>query len=240
MANIRYHDRVMIHGHTPPHVVNIAIHVLAGVAAIVSGLVAIASRKGGRVHVKSGRLFIYAYIVLVITAILGVAVFEFRSFLAIATIASSYDVFAGYRALRLRGRRPQFMDRAASLLALLAPAAFVFAIRALHKPWSPALTWSVLGGLIGLALYDLFRIVLPISWLRRVWLQEHLYKMMAAFIAATATGAATILPQWAPWSALVPVIAGEGLTVYFLFAYRRPRAQTCPAASPIPDHAASE
>jgi hypothetical protein len=44
--------------------------------------------------------------------------------------------------------------------------------------------------------------------------------MMAAFIAAVATGATTIFPQWSPWSALVPVIAGESLTIYFLITYR--------------------
>jgi hypothetical protein len=108
----------------------------------------------------------------------------------------------------------------------LAPFAFILAIRALHKPWSPALTWSVLGGLMGLAAYDLTRLLLPQHWLRSVWLQEHLYKMLAAFIAAAATGAATVFPDWAPWSALVPVIGGEVLTVFFLFAYRSPKART--------------
>jgi hypothetical protein len=88
---------------------------------------------------------------------------------------------------------------------------------------------------MGLAAYDLIRVVLPQSWLRRVWLQEHLYKMMAAYIAAAATGAATIFPRWAPWSALVPVIAGEALTVYFLFAYRSPKARPGSSSlAPIP------
>lgn len=222
-------------GHTAPHIVNIVVHVAAGVIAILSGTGAILSQKGGRIHVRAGWVFVLAYIALVVTAVLGVVVFEFRSFLAVATVASSYDVFAGYRALRLRGRRPQLVDIALSLVALLAPIAFVFAIRILHKPWSPALTWSVLVGLMGLAVYDLSRVVLPASWLRRVWLQEHLYKMLAAYIAAAATGAATIFPRWAPWSALVPVIAGEVLTLYFLFAYRSPgvRPNRLPVASPL-------
>jgi uncharacterized membrane protein len=215
----------MLNGYTPLHIANIVVHVFAGVTAIVSGTVAIASVKGERVHVRAGGLFVFAYIALVITAVIGVVVFEFRSFLAVATIASSYDVFAGCRSLRLRGRRPQLVDVVLSVVALLGTVAFVFGMRALHKPWSPALTWSVLGGLLGLAAYDLIRVVLPQSWLRRVWLQEHLYKMMAAYIAAAATGAATIFPRWAPWSALVPVIAGEALTVCFLFAYRSPKAQ---------------
>jgi hypothetical protein len=219
------HDEVMLPGHTPAHIANIAVHVIAGVTVIVCGTVAVSSAKGGRLHVTAGQMFMFAYIALVFTAVLGVVVFEFRSFLTIAIIASSYDVFAGYRSLRLRGRRPHSVDLVLSVVALLAPLAFVFAFRALHKPWSPALTWSVLGGLMGLAAYDLLRAVLPSSWLRSVWLQEHLYKMMAAFIATAATGAATIFPRWAPWSALVPVIAGEALTVYFLFAYRPSKAR---------------
>jgi hypothetical protein len=44
--------------------------------------------------------------------------------------------------------------------------------------------------------------------------------MLAAYIAAAATGAATIFPQLAPWSALVPVIVGEMLTVCFLLKWR--------------------
>lgn len=214
----------MLYSHTLPHIANIVIHVTAGVTAIACGMIAIGSVKGGRVHVKAGALFVLAYIVLAITAVIGVLVFEFRSFLAVATIASSYDVFAGYRSLRLRGHRPQLIDLFLSAIALLAPLVFILAIRALHRPWSPGLTWSVLGGLMCLAAYDLLRAMVPESWLRRVWLQEHLYKMMAAFIAAVATGAATIFPSWAPWAALVPVIAGETLTIWFLFAYRSPKA----------------
>jgi hypothetical protein len=125
----------------------------------------------------------------------------------------------------LRGRRPQPIDIALSVVALLAPAAFVYAARVLHKPWGPALTWSVLGGLMALAAYDLLRVVLPQSWLRRSWRQEHLYKMLAAYIAAFATAGATIFPRLAPRSAVVPVVLGEALTLYFLIAWRSPVAR---------------
>jgi hypothetical protein len=212
----------MFHGYTSVHITNILVHILAGVVAIVCGTIAIASAKGGPVHVKAGWFFVCAYVALGMTAVVGIVIFEFRSFLAVATIASSYDVFAGYRSLRLRGRRPQPIDITLSAVALLAPVAFVYAMRALHKPWDPALTWSVLGGLMALAAYDLFRTVLPQSWLRRVWLKEHLYKMLAAYIGASATAGATIFPRLAPWSALVPVILGETLTLYFLIAWRSP------------------
>ena len=206
----------MFHGYTTAHVANILLHICGGTVALIAGFIALISRKGGSLHIRAGRFFIYAYFVIVITAILGIAVFEFRSFLAVATIASSYDVFAGYRALSLRGRRPEPLDIAMSVLALLAPGVFIVAIAALHKPWSPALSWSVLGGLLALSVYDLLRIWLPFQWLQRVWLQEHLYKMLAAYIAVTATAGATLFPRLQPWSALVPVIVGEITTLAFL------------------------
>jgi uncharacterized membrane protein len=218
----------MFQGYTSIHIANILVHIVAGILAIICGTTAILSAKGKTVHLRAGWLFVSAYVALVTTAIVGIVMFEFRSFLGVATIASSYDVFAGCRSLRLRGRRPQPIDITLSIVALLAPVAFVYAMRALHKPWSPALTWSVLGGLMALAAYDLARVVLPQSWLRRVWLQEHLYKMLAAYIAACATAGATIFPHLAPWSALVPVILGEALTLYFLFIWRPPVARLGP------------
>jgi len=213
----------MFHGYTSAHIANILFHILGGTVALAAGLLALLSRKGGRLHIRSGRIFIYAYILIVITAILGIVVFEFRSFLAVATIASAYDVFAGYRALRLRGRRPQAQDILASALALMAPGIFLFAMHVLHKPWSPALTWSVLGGILALSAYDLARLWLPLRWLQRAWLHEHLYKMLAAYIAITATAGATIFPHFQPWSALIPVILGEAATIGFLILTPIPR-----------------
>jgi hypothetical protein len=211
----------MFYGYTESHIANILAHILAGVTAILCGTIAVASAKGKAVHIRAGRLFMYAYIPLVLTAVIGIVCFEFRSFLAVATVASSYDVFAGYRALKLRGQRPKPIDIMLSIAALVAPLSFAVVIRRLHQPWSPPLTWSVLGGLFLLALYDLSRVVLPLSWLRRVWVQEHIYKMFAAYIAAVATAGATIFPHLAPWSALVPVIVGEILTAYFLLTWKK-------------------
>lgn len=55
----------MFRGYTPFHIVNILVHVLAGVLVIASGTTAIVSAKGGRVHVKAGGFFVYTYVALV-------------------------------------------------------------------------------------------------------------------------------------------------------------------------------
>lgn len=194
--------------HTPAHSTNIAVHILFGTAALALGLTAILSPKRRGLHTRVGRLFIYAYCVVVATATVGLLIFDFRSFLAVVTILSVYDVFAGYRALILRGRRPQAMDWVASLLGLLTPWIFITVMRRLHQPWSPVLTWSILGGLILNSGYDILRLVLPIAWLRRTWVQEHLLKMMGAYIAVTSAFAGTVFARFMPWAAILPSVVG--------------------------------
>jgi hypothetical protein len=205
-------------GHTPLHQVNLVIHVLFGTVALALGLAAIVSPKRRGLHTRAGMLFIYAYLVVVTTASIGLAVFEFRSFLTVVTILSIYDVFSGYRALTLRGGRPQLVDRIVSGIGLLTPWIFLAAMRRLHQPWAPALTWSILGGLIAVSSYDLLRNVLPIEWLRRTWVQEHLYKMMSAYIAITSAFAGTVFAAYMPWAAILPSVIGTWVSVGFLIA----------------------
>jgi uncharacterized membrane protein len=201
----------MLHNHTPLHWLNLVIHVTFGAAALMLGLVAILSAKGGKVHRRSGMLFLYAYLVVIVTAMIGLLVFDFRSFLAVVTVLSFYDAFAGYRALQLRGKRPETIDRIASVLGMCTPWIFMTVMRHLHKPWAPVLTWSILGGLVAMSGYDLLRNVLPLVWLRRVWMQEHLLKMMGAFIAITSAAAGTIFPNALPWAAVIPSVIGTAV-----------------------------
>jgi hypothetical protein len=201
----------MLHNHTPLHWLNLVIHVVFGAAALLLGLVAILSSKGGRVHRRSGMLFLYAYVVVIVTALIGLLVFDFRSFLAVVTVLSFYDAFAGYRALQLRGRRPETIDRIASVLGMCTPWIFIAVMRQLHRPWAPVLTWSILGGLVAMSGYDLLRNVLPLAWLRRVWVQEHLLKMMGAYIAITSAAAGTIFPSALPWAAVIPLVIGTAV-----------------------------
>ena len=204
--------------HTPLHWTNLAIHIAFGTASLGLGLVAICSSKGGWLHIRAGKLFVYAYLVVVITAAIGLLVFDFRSFLAVVTLLSFYDVFAGYRALQLRGERPRTIDRIASVAGALTPWIFILIMGRLHRPWSPVLTWSILGGLMLMSGYDLLRNVLSIKWLRTVWIQEHLVKMMGAYIAITSAFGGTVFVRYMPWSAIVPSVVGLAVIGGFLIA----------------------
>jgi uncharacterized membrane protein len=207
--------------HTPAHAANIAIHVIAGSSALVAGLVAILSPKRAGLHARAGMFFLYCYVPVVATAAVGLLVFDFRSFLAVVTILSIYDVFSGYRALQLRGGRPLPGDLAFSSAGFVAPWVFLLLMTRLHQPWMPVLTWSILGGLILTSGYDLCRAFLPMSWLRRTWVQEHLLKMMGAYIAITSAFAGTVFQRHMPWAAIIP--SGLGIAVEIGFVVAGPR-----------------
>lgn len=189
---------VMFYHYTPAHIANIVCHILGGTLAIVAGLFAMVVRKRSKLHARAGMIFVWAYSLVIFTAVMGVLVFEFRSFLAVATFASSYSLFSGYRATRLRGERPTPLDVGAAVAGIAAPALFIGAMHILQKPWAPVLTWTVLGSLIGVSSYDLLRAILPAGWLGATWIHEHIFKIISAFDALTATFAATTFPHFNP------------------------------------------
>ena len=73
----------------------IIIHVAFTIAALVSGLISIvANPKGGSLHRKSGRLYFYFYIGVVMTALIMLTI-KFKMFFLGLTIFNSYLIFAG-------------------------------------------------------------------------------------------------------------------------------------------------
>ena len=205
-------------GHTPAHWTNIGLHIAAGTLALALGLLAITVSKRGRLHRKFGRAFLYCYAAVIVSAVVGLMVFDFRSFLAVVTLLSVYDAFSGYRALQLRGRRPAAIDQIASLIGFAVPWLFVAVMHRLHRPWSPVLSWSILGGLLLVSGYDLLRNLLPVSYLKRTWVQEHLFKMMGCYIAITSAFAGTVFVRYMPLSAILPSVVGELVVLGFLIA----------------------
>jgi hypothetical protein len=214
--------------HSASHVVNILIHVIFGSAALLLGIGTLATAKGGSAHRRLGTLFLYCLGVVITTAGIGLLVFDFRAFLAVVTLLSVYDAFSGIRALKLRGRRPEPIDIAVSALALLSPAIFLTLMRRLHLPWSPVLTYAILSGIFAMSLYDLSRNFLPAKWLRKVWMQEHLVKMISAYVAISSAFAGTVFPMYMPWSAIIPSTVGYVLIALFLIQGPRRWAPSVP------------
>lgn len=94
------------------------IHAVSGGIALISGLFAIFSKKGQKIHLKSGLIYYWAMIGVVIT---GLVVGAYKGNLFISTIAvfSFYMVFTGRRILASKKELiVSFMDWFFTLLAM--------------------------------------------------------------------------------------------------------------------------
>src|SRR5262245_41390862 len=107
------------------HHTNILLHIIAGSAALLLGLAAMLTSKGGRIHRKCGRLFLRLMIVVIITGLAGVFVFHRNSFLLVITALSGYFGFSGYRVLCNRDNRPRTLDISIAILALASTGYFL-------------------------------------------------------------------------------------------------------------------
>ncbi len=107
---------------------NLYLHIVAGIMALVTGLLALGSVKGGRWHRQNGRLYFYAMTGVFITGIL-LAGFRYNRFLLLIAFLSYYSVFCGVRILKLKQlhnhQRPEWYDWTAGVLNTLANLVFV-------------------------------------------------------------------------------------------------------------------
>ena len=127
------YDRLTLATATGLPFLSLAFHVTAGLTAIVAGYAAIAVRKGGTLHRKSGLLFVYAMVAMGLVAV-GISVYEGKESVGGGAVAA-YLVFTGYTTVSplRRGGRP--VDIALMLLAFtLAAAGYALGFTALGRP----------------------------------------------------------------------------------------------------------
>ena len=189
------------------------IHILAGVVAVLAGLGAIVTMKGGRRHNQTGKLYAVMMSIVVVTAI-PLAVWTENWFLFAIAIFTGYLIAAGYRiVLRRRG-------------GVQAVTATDYALHGLMITVGIAMigggyVLAVLGGIGGsLAVRELRQ--LRVSDTERTpWFERHIGFMGGGYIAtitAAVTVNLTMLPPLLRW--LGPTIVGVPMILYAVRKYR--------------------
>jgi len=190
------------------HQINIITHVTAGLLSLMLGLWALIVVKGGPKHLLFGKYFTRLVAVVILTGLIGVFVYHRNTFLLVITLLSGYTCFSGIRAIRLRGHRPKFLDYLAPFLVTSSALYYLYYIRSIGMYWAPAVTYSTMFALFMVTLYDLFKVFMSQSFLIKAYLYEHVYKMVSAFIALASAFSGTVLPQYQPYSQLLPSVFG--------------------------------
>ncbi|SEW08904.1 DUF2306 domain-containing protein [Halobacterium jilantaiense] len=198
-------------------------HVAAGVLALIAGGLALATEKGGRRHVRVGRVYVGSMAVVVATVVPLFAVdpTTFRAFLLLVAVFSGYFVLSGYRALARKrpGDGPTAVDWAGSGAVLAACLALgVWGVCLLADGDSFGVVMAVfgtIGALVGAADLRAFR-----ADTDGPWLVSHLSRMVAGYIA-TVTAVAVVnagpVPDVLAW--LSPTVVGVPLIWYWQAVY---------------------
>jgi uncharacterized membrane protein len=210
------------------------LHILAGSLGLVFGYIALFSAKGGTLHRRSGRLFVYAMLPM---AIAGMTIAMVRGVAPAinlpAGLLTSYLVITSLTAIRPPASGARGLHVAALLVALgIAASSLTFAFQAVTNGGTrngmPAFPFVLFGGVALIGFIGDVR-VMRSGALRGVpRLARHLWRMsFALFIAALSffIGQAKVIPE--PIR-IRPLLAAPVLVVlvtmfYWLWRIRRRR-----------------
>jgi len=210
----------------------LALHITAGIVAIAIGVLPILTRKGGRWHRLSGRLFASVMGVGLACA-WGMTALHFNAYFAALSATATITVFSGVRVL---GRKRPDLDPAqrarpldwAVTLAVVGVGLWVLVlILAGRTAGKTAVSAALVYGALTYGGWDLWRFVRPTAWpfSPRLWTYEHLVKMLSAYgamMSAFSGNFLTFLPT--PWSQLWPTLLFQPMALIWIvvLATRRP------------------
>lgn len=207
----------------------LVFHVVMGVVALTAGSVAIATRKGGTWHRRSGVIFVAAMIAMGLSG-MGIAVYEGKTDVAAGAFAA-YLVFTAWTTVRpLRGAG-RGADIGLMLLALIfALGGFARGFAALKRPGGqidgvPAGMLFFLASIVLLAAIGDIRMILAggIQGARR--LARHLWRMCFGLFIATGSFVTqlvmmTFMPAWMRSVPVILVLSAGPLVVLLYWMWR--------------------
>lgn len=199
------------------HKANILLHIITGSLALILGVIALLSIKGGKVHNKSGKYFLKLIFIVILTGLIGVFVFGRNTFLLVITVLSGYVSFSGYRVLSNKSNTPKKFDIIIAIVSLLVLGYFLYYFKSIGMIWSPIIIYSTVGALLIVVIYDFLRYLIPKTTYkkRRIWIYEHIYKMTSAFSALFSAFTGTVFEEYQPHSQYIPSV----LSLLIIFGF---------------------
>lgn len=189
------------------HNLNISLHVLAGLTAIIIATGAYASTKGGQRHRLFGRIFLLLMGIVILTALNGVLFFRDRPFLTVVTLQSFYFSYSGYRVLKTKSNGFQFVDFIVMVIVFGISASFVINMKSANILWNAKIVYYILFYLFLIVGFDMIRFFIPkLIPNPKFWVYDHIFKMTGAFTALISAGAGTVLSEFKPLNQILPAI----------------------------------
>ena len=201
------------------------VHITAGIIALLSGMAAIVTVKGGSRHNRAGKFYGVSMAVVVVTA-LPLSVWIDNWFLFAIAIFSGYLVAGGYRiVLRRRSslQDPTLTDYTLHGMMFAVGTAMIGiggygTVTGIMELGSVLAVFGLIGGILAVRELSQYRVPGPD---RTPWFERHIAFMSGGYIA-TVTAAVTVnlsmLPPLVRW--LGPTLVGVPLIGYAIKRYR--------------------
>jgi uncharacterized membrane protein len=198
------------------HSANIIIHVICGTLALLTGFLLLLKRKGTLFHRKAGLLFIFFMILIVVTGIIGVIVFQRNLFLLVITVLAGYNTYSGFRIVKMKSNIFYLKDLLVMTAAVLITLFFLYYLKSIGFYWDPVVIYSTVGYLFLVIFYDGCRYLIPKSRYGNLWMYEHSCKMISALSGLLSAFIGTILPNYKPYSQILPSLLMTFVMVFFI------------------------
>lgn len=187
------------------------LHIIAGMTCLLSGILAILSKKGRKIHAISGNTYFYAMFTVIITALV-LSLYRSNLFLLLIASFSFYMTWAGVRSIRNKSLKANYLDWFFLVVAALTAVTMILTFNLVLIVFGSLLTVNVIQETTTFLKARKAQLEKTNKWLIR-----HIGMMLGSFIATTTaflvTNVQDFNPAWLPW--LAPTIVGSPLIAYY-------------------------
>lgn len=205
------------------------VHILAGATALVTGLLAMLTIKGGKAHRLNGKLYFWSMAIIFITSVY-MALFKDMLFFVLIAFFSFQAAFNGYRILYLKkinqGQKAGMLDYIGIVVGGLAAVTMLYlGIVNWTARNDAAIILLVFGVFYALGVWNEYRKFKKPPTEKMFWLYKHLGQMGGAYIATTTAFLVnnsrffSFIPAVVLW--LAPTAIGVVLITVVLKKYRK-------------------
>ncbi len=202
------------------------LHVMAGFTSLTIGLVPFLTKKGGKVHRMSGKIFYNAMLITAVSALL-LSLYRFNPFLFMVGMLTGYSTFTGLQGLKWMRKQKNKAERQ-DWMGLWIFSGLLVGFLVVALVWLYPQNLAFVPVLIIFTLFLLSQILEDASIFtgkkvmksRNNWILYHIGRITGAYIAALTAFLVNVVPTplgilgW-----LLPAVIGVPLIFYFQKQY---------------------
>jgi uncharacterized membrane protein len=205
------------------------IHIVAGATALITGLIAMLTLKGGKVHRLNGKLYFWSMAVIFVTSIY-MSLFKEMIFFVLVALFSFQGAFNGYRILYLKklgqGQKAGALDYIGLSVGALSTAVMLYlGIINSIKSNQAGYVLLIFGVFYALGVWQEWRKFSKPPTEKMFWIYKHIGQMGGAYIATMTAFLVNnarffpFIPQIVLW--LLPTAVGIVIITTVLKKYKK-------------------